>query len=92
MGYFHDQALSVPVSLTRFEVGKKYQHGWISDAEMKTTWEVVKRSKCFVTIRQVDESSEIARVKTYNYEGAEHCKPFGNYSMCCILSAEKEVN
>tara|TARA_R100000655_G_scaffold11923_1_gene27955 strand:- start:165 stop:443 length:279 start_codon:yes stop_codon:yes gene_type:complete len=91
MGNFHDQALSVPVSVTRFEVGKKYQHGWISDAEMKTTWEVVKRSKCFVTIKQVDDPETVGRVKTYNYEGTEHCKPFGSYSMCCILSAEKEV-
>ena len=91
MGYFHDQALSAPVSVTRFEVGKKYQHGWISDADRKTTWEVIKRSKCFVTIKEIGNYPETVRVKTYNYEGAEQCRPFGTYSMCCILSAEKEV-
>ena len=91
MNSFQKQAFMPPPSITRFEVGKKYQHGWISDADRKTTWEVIKRSKCFVTIKEIGNYPETVRVKTYNYEGAERCKPFGNYSMCCILSAEKEV-
>ena len=93
MGYFHEQAVTVPVSVTRFEVGKKYKHGYIGDSNLFTTYKVVNRTKCFIHIEPTspNDPDPIKKVKTYNYKGVEHCRPDGTYSMCPILSAEKEV-
>ena len=90
MGYFHDQALSVPVSLTRFEVGKRYKHGWIGDSQLFTTYTVISRTKHFIQLAE-SESDRAFKVKIFNYEGSERCYPRGKYSMCPTLSAEKEV-
>ena len=36
--------------MKKFEVGKKYTHGWISNSEHFTTLEVVKRTEQTITI------------------------------------------
>ena len=90
MGYFHDQALSVPVSVTRFEVGKKYQHGWIGNSQLSTTYTVISRTKHFIHLKE-NGPLTFKKIKIFNYEGSERCYPRGKYSMCPILSAEKEV-
>ena len=93
MGYFHDQALTVPVSVTRFEVGKKYKHGYIGDSNLFTTYKVVNRTKCFIHLEPTspNDPDPIKKVKVFNFQGIEHCRPDGYFSMCPILSAEKEV-
>ena len=92
MGYFHDQALTVPVSVKRFEIGKKYRHGYIGDSQLFTTYKVVNRTKCFVHLEATTTHwNPIKKVKTYNYEGIEHCRPDGYFSMCPILAADKQV-
>ena len=92
MNNFQEQALTVPVSVTRFQVGKKYTHGYIGDSQLFRTYKVTNRTKCFIHIEPTDEKDpDIKKVKTYNYEGVEHCRPDGYFSMCPILSAEKEA-
>ena len=90
MNNFHEQALTVPVSLTRFEVGKRYKHGWIGDSQLFTTYTVISRTKHFIQLAE-SEPGRTFKVKTFNYEGSERCYPRGKYSLCPILSAEKEA-
>jgi len=90
MNNFHEQALTVPVSLTRFEVGKRYGHRWIGDSDLFTTYTVISRTKHFIQLAE-SESDRTFKVKIFNYEGSERCYPRGKYSMCPTLSAEKEV-
>lgn len=76
--------------MAQFEVGKYYTHGWIGDSSMFTTWKVIKRTKCTVTIECVDDG----RVKTCRFckwfmdnYGVETIYPYGQYSMAPILDA-----
>lgn len=74
--------------MVKFEVGKKYTHGWIGDHDLKTTWEVVKRTACTVTIKE-DDCIRTCRIDKYLTEkyGNEHIYPYGKYSKCPILQA-----
>lgn len=74
--------------MKQFEVGKKYTHGWISNSEHFTTWEVTKRTKQTITITDGTETKTCKIVKKLSeWRGAECIRPFGNYSMCPILEA-----
>ena len=74
--------------MRQFEVGKKYTHGWISNSEHFTTWEVVKRTEQTITITNGTETKTCKIVKKLSeWSGAECIRPFGNYSMCPILEA-----
>ena len=90
MNSFQKQAFMPPPSITRFEVGKRYKHGWIGDSQLFSTYTVIIRTKHFIQLAE-SEPGRTFKVKTFNYEGSERCYPRGKYSMCPTLSAEKEV-
>ena len=90
MNNFHEQALTVPVLVNRFQVGKKYGHRWIGDSDLFTTYTVISRTKSFIQLAE-SEPGRSFKVKIHNYEGSERCFPRGKYSMCPILSDEREV-
>ena len=78
--------------MKKFEVGKRYTHGWIGDCELFTTWTVIKRTAKTVTIKE--EGTQLNNVKTCRiidrlsqWEGAECVFPFGQYSMAPTLRA-----
>lgn len=74
--------------MKQFEVGKKYTHGWISNSELFTTWEVIRRTEQTITITDGTETKTCKIVKKISeWRGAECVRPFGNYSMCPILEA-----
>ena len=82
-----------PPPTTRFQIGKKYKHGYIGDSQLFTTYKVVNRTKCFVHLEATTTHwNPIKKVKTYNYEGIEHCRPDGYFSMCPILAADDQVD
>lgn len=74
--------------MTKFEVGKKYTHGWAGDADLFTTWEVVARTAKTITIKNERETRK-CRIcaDSEAFFKAESVKPFGSYSMCPILVA-----
>ena len=71
---------------TKFEAGKTYTHGWIGDADLKTNITILKRTEKFVWMKVHDKE---VRRGVYVYGGVEQVKPYGTYSMCSILSADK---
>lgn len=71
-----------------FETGKAYVHGWIGDSELFTTWTVLTRTAKTVTIT---DGYETRKCRIFEYDGTECVRPFGTYSMCPTLRAEKVV-
>lgn len=77
--------------MKKFEVGKQYTHGWIGDCELFTTWTIIKRTAQTITIQ--DESGRTVKtcrvIKMLSDRNkAETILPFGNYSMCPVLTAK----
>lgn len=74
--------------MRKFEVGKEYTHGWIGDADLFTTWQVLARTATTVTIKHNDEIKKCRISKGLSeLHGAESIKPFGTYSMSPTLTA-----
>lgn len=74
--------------MTQFEVGKKYTHGWIGDADLFTTWEVIKRTATTITIKGDSETKTCKIIKDLSeMDGRECVRPYGKFSMCPILRA-----
>lgn len=75
--------------MKKFEIGKSYTHGWIGDADLFTTWEVIARTASTVTIKHCStiKKCRINKELSAMY-GAEAVRPTGTYSMCPTLTAE----
>lgn len=74
--------------MRKFEVGKKYTHGWIGDSALFTTWEVIARTAATITIKNGNEVKKCRIIKKLSeWEQAECIFPYGQYSMCPTLRA-----
>jgi hypothetical protein len=67
-----------------FTTGQQVSCRSACDHDTVWTFEVVKRTAKFVTLRDVC-SDETVRVGVLTSNGAEWCKPFGTFSMCPVL-------
>lgn len=75
--------------MKKFEVGKQYTHGWISDSDSFTTWLVIKRTAKTVTIKRGDTVKTCRIIgQLSEWEQAECIYPFGQYSMAPTLRAK----
>lgn len=74
--------------MIKFEVGKQYTHGWIGDADLSTTWTVLKRTAKTITIQHC-KTVKTCRVNNWlsEQEGCECIMPYGTYSMAPTLMA-----
>jgi hypothetical protein len=72
------------MKMKKFEVGKTYSTRSICDSECIFSFEVLKRTAKQITLKH---HNEVFKRGVYIYDGAEHCKPFGSYSMCPIIEA-----
>jgi hypothetical protein len=70
----------------KFEIGKTYITRSICDHDCIYRFEVIARTKKFLTLR---EHGEVYKRGVYDWNGVEHCKPHGTYSMCAIISADQ---
>lgn len=73
--------------MTKFAIGKTYSTRSACDYDTIYSWTVVRR-----TAKQVilcDTFGDEVRCGVYVYDGAEHCKPNGTYSMCPVISADR---
>ena len=97
----HFEAVSTPISIIRFEIGKNYKFRFIGDSKAECIYKVLKRTKCFITIQNIEALKEdvkeaykndpILKVKVFTYEGIEHCNPLGNYAKSPILRADNQA-
>ena len=85
--------------MKRFEVGKTYWMASPCDTECVWYYTVTKRTAMTVTLRDFDGKTIVRRLAemkgidrvTDVESGEEYCKPLGDYSMCPILRASKDV-
>ena len=70
----------------KFEVGKTYCDRSSCDWDTIYSFEIVARTEKTLTIKEHDKTY---RRGIYVYEGVEHCKPHGTYSMCSVISATR---
>lgn len=67
-----------------FQVGNTYPAGHGDHIWLFT---VISRTAKFLTIE--DSQGETRRVGVYTFNGREGAKPFGTYSMCPVLNADR---
>ena len=69
-----------------FVVGSAYVHGWAGDSTLFSRYTVIKRTKCFVWLRDYSDGAE-RKCKVERHDGVEQCSPLGRYSMSPLLRA-----
>lgn len=74
---------------TKFEINKTYETRSICDHDCVFSYIVIKRTAKFMTIK--DKFGDIKRVGIKIYEDAENAYPEGNYSMCPVISANRNA-
>ena len=75
---YHFKAVSTPISIIRFEIGKNYKFRFIGDSQLECIYKVLKRTKCFISIQNIEalkanvkeayKNDPILKVKVFNYE------------------------
>jgi hypothetical protein len=73
--------------IRQFEVGKTYTDRSAVDHDHVYYFKIVARTAKRLTIR---ENNETYVRGIYVYEGQEWCKPHGTYSLCAVISADRE--
>lgn len=78
--------------MTKFEIGKKYSMSSPCDHNCIWTYTVIARTAQTITLSDGEKTKKCRINKMYSeYNKAETVFPLGQYSMCPILTAEKEV-
>lgn len=71
--------------MKKFEIGKTYYTKSICDSNCIFSNKIIDRTAKTVTL---DNNKKL---RIYVYEDVERIKPLGNYSMCPVYSADKEL-
>jgi len=74
---------------TTFQVGHTYYDRSACDHECVFEFTILSRTAKTVTITSRHDKAVKRGLSVY--DGVENFKPFGTYSMCTIVSADKEV-
>jgi hypothetical protein len=72
----------------QFEVGKTYYTRSIADYDTIFSFEILGRTAKTVTTTVY---GKIVNRGIRVYDGREQFKPFGTYSMCAVISADREA-
>jgi hypothetical protein len=75
--------------MSQFKVGKTYQVRSICDWDCVFSFKVKSRSAKFIEIEDVHGHPKRVCVKSVG--GIEKAKPLGTYSMCPVISADREL-
>ena len=73
---------------TKFEIGQTYQTRSIVDYDTIMSFTILARTEKTITTQV---SGKTVRRGLQIYEGVEQFKPYGTYSMCAIISADKKA-
>jgi hypothetical protein len=73
---------------TKFQVGRTYSTRSICDYD--TIYRVTILSRTEKTVTIADYNGKPVRRGISLWDGVESIKPFGNYSMCAIIRADRE--
>lgn len=73
---------------TAFQIGHTYATRSIGDHDCIFSFTITARTAKTIT---TNVHGKVARRGLSLWEGVEQFKPFGSYSMCAIISADKEA-
>ncbi len=73
--------------MTTFQIGKTYTTRSACDYNTIFAWTVTARTAKRLTLE--DRHGNTAQRGIYFWNGIEHCKPAGTFSMCPIINAER---
>jgi hypothetical protein len=73
----------------RFQVGRTYSQRSICDHDTVFSFTIVNRTAKTIT---TEVHGKTVRRGLSIHDGVEQFKPFGTYSMCAIISADKEMS
>jgi len=73
--------------MVKFEIGKTYATSSICDHNCIYEFKILRRTTKSIWVKVY---GEIKRRKITIYENREEFFPFGHYSMCAVINAEKE--
>lgn len=76
--------------MSKFEIGKTYRTRSVCDHDCIIDLYVVNRSEKTLKARILDQS-DFKTLRIKEWDGVEQVKPWGNYSMCPIISADRVV-
>lgn len=72
--------------MTQFKIGETYTTRSACDHDCVFAFEIIARTAKTVTFRYHGDTKKRG-VKVY--DGVEYCKPFGDYSMAAVISADR---
>lgn len=73
--------------MTTFQIGKTYTTRSACDYDTIFAWTVTARTAKRLTLEDRHGNTEQRGI--YLWNGIEHCKPAGTFSMCPIINAER---
>lgn len=73
--------------MTTFQIGRTYTTRLATSHSTVLSYEVVKRTAKFVTVR--DRHGKTKRVGVKSHDGREYALPDGSYSMAPVIFAER---
>ena len=73
--------------MTTFQIGKTYTTRSACDYDTIFAWTVTARTAKQVTLE--DRHGNTTKRGIYLWNGTEHCKPAGTFSMCPVINAER---
>lgn len=76
---------------TRFQVGKTYWTRSICDSECIVRVEVVARTAKTIRAKAGGITTAPKTLRIFEYDGVEQVRPWGNYSMCPIVGADRTM-
>ena len=80
------------ITITTFDIGKTYSISSPCDHNCICTYTIIARTAQTITIEDGKQVKKCRISKQYSeYNKAETVFPLGQYSMCPILTAEKEI-
>lgn len=77
--------------MRKFEIGKTYYMASPCDTECIWTYTVTKRTPATITITDGKKAKTCRISKHSEMFGEEMVYPLGRYSMCPVLTAEREI-
>ncbi len=81
--------VATPVTVA-FEVGRTYRDRSAGDHNCIFELTVISRTAKQITLAECLGDKNVTRGVYVDERGVERCKPFGTYSMCTVISADRE--
>jgi len=72
----------------KFEPGKTYSTRLITDRNLSISLQVVRRTDKTIWITGIRDDKKPQALRPFQYNGIEHVRPWGNFSMSPIISAD----